>query len=187
MSIDNNASKQKQSVRWLWLAVAAVVLVVLSAVGRFFVIPLIYPSSLPQEKMAQTLVEPPPPPPPPPPVSSSPQPLTKVISGHPASQSPAHLRKVTLSAAVADSLLIQKSIPMYPPIAKAARVSGTVVLHAVISTSGSVINLRVISGPPMLQQAALDAVQKWKYRPYLLNNEPVEFETTVNVIFSLNN
>ena len=74
---------------------------------------------------------------------------------------------------------------MYPPIARAARVSGAVVLHAVISASGSVINLQVISGPPMLQQSALDAVKNWKYRPYLLNNEPVEFETTINVIFIL--
>ena len=75
--------------------------------------------------------------------------------------------------------------PIYPPIAKAARVSGTVVLQATISKTGTIENLRVISGPAMLQQAALDAVKTWRYRPYLLNNEPVEVETTVNVIFSL--
>ncbi len=73
---------------------------------------------------------------------------------------------------------------MYPPIAKAARVSGTVVIQATISKTGTIENLRVISGPAMLQQAAMDAVRAWRYRPYLLNNEPVEVETTVNVIFT---
>jgi protein TonB len=82
-------------------------------------------------------------------------------------------------------MLLQKTIPLYPPIAKAARVSGTVVLQATISKSGTIENLRVISGPAMLQQSALDAVKSWRYRPYLLNNEPVEVETTVNVVFSL--
>jgi protein TonB len=74
---------------------------------------------------------------------------------------------------------------MYPPIAKAARVSGTVVLHAVISTTGSVIELHVVSGPAMLQQSAIDAVKQWKYRPFLLNNQPVEVETTISVIYTL--
>ena len=82
-------------------------------------------------------------------------------------------------------MLIQKTTPVYPPIAKAARVSGTVVLQATISKTGTIQNLRVISGPAMLQQSAMDAVKSWRYRPYLLNNEPVEVETTVNVIFTL--
>jgi len=69
--------------------------------------------------------------------------------------------------------------------AKAARVSGTVVLQATISKTGTIENLRVISGPAMLQQSAMDAVKSWRYRPYLLNNDPVEVETTVNVVFSL--
>jgi len=81
--------------------------------------------------------------------------------------------------------LLQKTIPIYPPIAKAARVSGTVILQATISKTGTIENLRVISGPAMLQQSALEAVKSWRYRPYLLNNEPVEVETTVNVVFSL--
>jgi len=72
-----------------------------------------------------------------------------------------------------------------PPIAKAARVSGTVVIQATISKSGTIENLKVISGPAMLQQSALDAVRSWRYRPYLLNNDPVEVETTINVIFTL--
>jgi protein TonB len=94
-------------------------------------------------------------------------------------------KKVNISAGVAVGMLLQKTTPIYPPIAKAARVSGTVVLQATISKTGTIENLRVISGPAMLQQAALDAVKTWRYRPYLLNNEPVEVETTVNVIFSL--
>jgi protein TonB len=78
---------------------------------------------------------------------------------------------------------MQRTTPAYPPIAKAARVSGTVVLQATIGRDGTVENLRVVSGPAMLQQAALDAVRQWRYRPYLVSNEPVEVETTVNVIF----
>jgi len=94
-------------------------------------------------------------------------------------------KKVNISAGVAQGMLLQKTIPVYPPIAKAARVSGTVVLQATISKSGTIENLRVIGGPAMLQQAAMDAVRQWRYKPYLLNNDPVEVETTVNVIFSL--
>jgi protein TonB len=94
-------------------------------------------------------------------------------------------KKVSISAGVMTGMLIQKTTPVYPPIAKAARVSGTVVLQATISKTGTIENLRVVSGPAMLQQAAMDAVKSWRYRPYLLNNEPVEVETTVNVIFTL--
>jgi protein TonB len=94
-------------------------------------------------------------------------------------------KKINISAGVAVGMLIQKTIPVYPPIAKAARVSGTVVLQATISKNGTIENLRVMSGPAMLQQAAQDAVRQWRYRPYLLNNEPVEVETTVNVVFTL--
>jgi protein TonB len=94
-------------------------------------------------------------------------------------------KKVNISAGVELGLLIQKVTPTYPPIAKAARVQGTVVLQATISKQGTIEDLRVISGPAMLQQAALDAVRQWRYRPYLLNNEPVEVETSVQVIFTL--
>ena len=75
--------------------------------------------------------------------------------------------------------------PAYPAIAKTARVQGQVVLQAEISKDGNIENLRVISGHPLLTQAALDAVKQWKYRPYILNGEPVPVETTVTVIFSL--
>jgi protein TonB len=94
-------------------------------------------------------------------------------------------KKVNISQGVATGLLLQKVQPTYPAIAKAARVQGTVVLQATISKNGSITNLRVQSGPAMLQQSALDAVRNWRYKPYLLNGDPVEVETTVNVVFSL--
>ncbi|HKS74825.1 MAG TPA: energy transducer TonB, partial [Terriglobales bacterium] len=94
-------------------------------------------------------------------------------------------KKVSISAGVEEGLLIQKTQPVYPPIAKAARVQGTVVLQATISKQGTITDLHVVSGPAMLQQSALEAVRTWRYRPYLLNGEPVEVETTINVIYTL--
>jgi protein TonB len=76
--------------------------------------------------------------------------------------------------------------PQYPPLARQARVSGTVKLHAIIAKDGTVQELQVISGHPLLIQAALDAVRQWRYRPTLLNSEPVEVDTTIDVIFTLN-
>jgi protein TonB len=90
-----------------------------------------------------------------------------------------------VSSGVAAGMLIQKTPPVYPPIAKAARVSGTVQLRATISRNGTIKDLHVVSGPPMLQQAAVDAVRSWRYKPYKLSNEPVEVETTIDVVFSL--
>jgi periplasmic protein TonB len=92
----------------------------------------------------------------------------------------------SISQGVALGLLVHKVVPQYPAIGRAVRAEGTVVLQATISKSGTIENLRVVSGPPLLQQAALDAVQQWRYRPYLLNGQPVEVETTVNVEFKLN-
>jgi protein TonB len=92
---------------------------------------------------------------------------------------------VRLSGLVVEGLLIHKTIPVYPRIGVAVRAEGTVVLQAIISKAGTIENLRVVSGPPILEQAAIDAVKTWRYRPYLLDGEPVEVETTVNVIFTL--
>ncbi len=92
---------------------------------------------------------------------------------------------IRVSSAIVAGLLVQKTIPEYPPIAKAAGVQGTVVLEATISKTGTIENLRVTGGPLVLQQTALDAVKTWRYRPYLLNGQPVEVETTVNVVFTL--
>jgi protein TonB len=75
--------------------------------------------------------------------------------------------------------------PPYPVEAKQAGVSGTVVLETLIGTDGKVEELKVVSGPEPLQQAALDTVKTWRYRPYLLNGQPVEVRTTVNVVFTL--
>jgi periplasmic protein TonB len=81
--------------------------------------------------------------------------------------------------------LIRKVQPAYPPLARSARIQGQVVLQAVISRQGSIENLSVVTGHPMLVQAAIDAVRQWRYRPYILNNEPVEVETQITVNFSL--
>lgn len=90
-----------------------------------------------------------------------------------------------ISQGVMEGLLIRKVVPTYPPLARAIGIEGTVVLQASISTSGTIEHLRVVSGPELLQKAALDAVGQWRYRPYLLNGAPVEVETTVNVTFTL--
>jgi protein TonB len=93
-------------------------------------------------------------------------------------------KKVNISAGIAVGLLTKKTAPVYPAIARNAHVSGTVVIQATISRTGSVENLRVVSGPTMLRQSAQDAVKTWRFRPYLLDGEPVEVETTVNVTFA---
>lgn len=82
--------------------------------------------------------------------------------------------------------IINRVQPSYPPLARQTRISGTVRLHAIISKDGTIRELEVINGHPLLQQAALDAVRQWRYQPTLLNGEPVEVDTTIDVIFSLN-
>jgi protein TonB len=81
--------------------------------------------------------------------------------------------------------LIHRVQPEYPPLARQARIQGEVVLHAVISRDGTIENLQVVSGHPMLVQAAVSAVRQWRYRPYYLNGEPMEVETQVTVNFIL--
>jgi periplasmic protein TonB len=92
---------------------------------------------------------------------------------------------IHLSSKLVEGNIVYKSIPQYPAIAKAVGAQGTIVLQAMISKTGTIENLHVISGPPMLQQAAIDAVKTWRYKPYMLNGQAVEVETTVNVIFKL--
>lgn len=94
-------------------------------------------------------------------------------------------RRVNISAGVAQGLLERKVAPEYPSEAMGRGIQGVVVLQALSGTDGKINDLRVISGPPVLQKAALDAVRKWRYRPYLLNGFPVEVMTTINVIFAL--
>jgi protein TonB len=86
---------------------------------------------------------------------------------------------------ISEGNLLRKILPAYPPLARSARIQGQVVLQAVISKQGSIENLRVVAGHPMLVPAAIEAVRQWLYRPYVLNNEPVEVETQVTVNFSL--
>lgn len=94
-------------------------------------------------------------------------------------------QRVKVSAGVTTGLLIRKVQPVYPPLAKQARISGAVVLQAVIGKDGTIQNLKAVSGHPMLIPSALDAVRQWKYKPYYLNGEPVEVDTQVTVNFTL--
>jgi protein TonB len=75
--------------------------------------------------------------------------------------------------------------PIYPPEARRAHVTGIVVLRAVISTEGKITNLTVVSGPEPLRNAALAAVQKWTYSPYLVDGKPASVETTISVNFAM--
>lgn len=90
-----------------------------------------------------------------------------------------------ISAGVAKGQLMVPIQPEYPAIALATRTQGTVVVAATISTEGRIENLRVVSGPPLLVNAAVEAIRQARYRPFLLNGEPVEVETTINVEFTL--
>ena len=94
-------------------------------------------------------------------------------------------QRVRVSQGVSQGLLVKRVQPNYPPLARQARIQGTVVLQAEISKTGDIQNLRLISGHPMLAPAAIEAVKQWKYKPYLLNGEPVEVETQVQVNFTL--
>jgi periplasmic protein TonB len=93
--------------------------------------------------------------------------------------------RVRVSQGVTQGLLIRKVQPTYPPLARQARIQGTVLLAAEISRDGSIENLHLISGHPMLAPAAIEAVKQWKYKPYILNGEPVEVETQITVNFTL--
>jgi protein TonB len=82
--------------------------------------------------------------------------------------------------------LVKKVQPDYPDVAKTARAQGVVLLAAVITKEGRIKDLEVLATPsPLLTAPALDAVKRWEYSPYLLNGEPVEVETIVNVSFAL--
>jgi protein TonB len=105
-----------------------------------------------------------------------------VVSVRPATESKGLLR---VSRGVSEGMLLTPIRPVYPAIAKAARVEGSVVVEAVISRTGTIESLHVVSGPQMLQNAALDAIREARYRPYRLNGEPTEVQTTITVIFHM--
>jgi periplasmic protein TonB len=94
-------------------------------------------------------------------------------------------QRIRISQGVSKGLLVYRIEPTYPPVARLARIQGIVVLTAVIDKDGNIQNLQVVTGHPMLAPAAIDAVKQWRYKPFLLNGQPVGIETTVTVVFSL--
>ena len=94
-------------------------------------------------------------------------------------------KPVRVSSGVEAGMAISMPTPVYPAEARAAKIQGVVVLHAIISKTGEVEDLAVVSGPPMLTASALDAVRQWRYKPYLLNGEPTAVETTITVNYAL--
>jgi protein TonB len=103
----------------------------------------------------------------------------------PAKPKPAPAAPQRIGGNVMAASLIRQPKPSYPPLAKAARVQGTVKFEAEIGKDGTIQNLHLISGPPLLVQAAMQAVQQWQYKPTLLNGEPVVVITTIDVNFTL--
>lgn len=94
-------------------------------------------------------------------------------------------KRIRVGGQVQQARLVNQPKPIYPALARQARIQGTVRLQAIIAKDGSVVELQVLSGHPLLVQAALDAVRQWKYQPTLLNLEPVEVVTTIDVNFVL--
>ena len=105
-----------------------------------------------------------------------------VVPPPPKAAPPARIKQ---GGAVTAASIISQTKPNYPPLARQARIQGTVVLHAIIDKDGKVAQLEVISGHPLLVQSALDAVKQWRYKPTLLNGDPVEVDTTITVTFTM--
>jgi TonB family protein len=103
----------------------------------------------------------------------------------PATETRRPANTVKLPPQSAAGMLVKKVEPVYPLEAKVVRLEGTVVLRAVIDTTGEISSVNAISGPPLLESAAVDAVKQWQYRPYAVNGQPVEVETTIQVVFAL--
>jgi protein TonB len=106
---------------------------------------------------------------------------------HIASPTPPVASKPTFrTSTMLQGSLVRRVEPVYPPLPRAARIQGPVVLAAIISKAGTIEHLQVLSGHPMLVDAALQAVSQWRYRPYVLNGEVIEVETQITVNFKLN-
>src|SRR5437588_9474737 len=108
------------------------------------------------------------------------------MGGAPPPPKPKQTGPLRVGGNVQAARIINRVQPVYPPLARQTRISGTVRLHAIIGKDGTIQQLEVLNGHPLLQQSALDAVRQWRYQPTLLNGEPVEVDTTIDVIFSLN-
>jgi len=106
------------------------------------------------------------------------------IIGGPPPPKPVQTR-IRVGGNVQGAKLIRQIQPIYPQIAKTAHVSGTVLLHAIIAKDGTIQELQYISGPALLMKAAMDAVHEWRYQPTLLNGDPVEVDTQIQVVFTL--
>lgn len=113
-------------------------------------------------------------------ISSSSNPINMVPKLEP-------VKRVRVSQGVTQGMLVRKIEPAYPKLALAARITGVVVLKAVIDRQGGITEAQVVSGHPILVPAAIEAVKQWRYRPYLLNGEPVEVETYITVTFQISN
>jgi protein TonB len=93
--------------------------------------------------------------------------------------------RVRVSSGVSAGLLLKRVNPVYPKTARKKHIQGVVIMSATIDKNGDIANLVVVSGDPTLAKAATEAVQQWKYRPYLLQGQPVEVETQIQVNFTL--
>ena len=94
-------------------------------------------------------------------------------------------KPLNISTGVLTGMLLAPIQPIYPPIARAAGIGGTVIIQATISKTGRIESAHAVSGPAMLQGAAIEAVRNARYRPFLLNGQPTEVETTININFHL--
>ena len=103
----------------------------------------------------------------------------------PKPQPPSATRRIKVGGDVQSALAISRPQPVYPPLARQARIQGVVRLEAIISKTGAIENLKVVQGHTLLIPAAVDAVKQWRYRPTILNGEPVEVITTIEVHFTL--
>lgn len=93
--------------------------------------------------------------------------------------------RIKVGGNVQSASLVRQVQPVYPQIAKTAHVSGTIILHAIIAKDGTIQELQYVSGPALLMKSAMDAVHEWRYKPTMLNGEPVEVDTTIQVVFTL--
>lgn len=113
-------------------------------------------------------------------------PLGGIVSSiAPPPPKPVTPQRIRVGGNVQAASLLRQVQPIYPQIARTAHISGTVLLHAVIAKDGTIQELTYVSGPALLMRSAMDAVREWRYKPTLLNGEPVEVDTTIQVVFSL--
>lgn len=110
---------------------------------------------------------------------------TPVITTRPPIEKPSEPKRVAVGGNVMEAKLVKRVMPVYPPLARQARISGTVRLEGIIARDGHVVNLQVHSGHPLLIAAAVDAVRQWVYRPTLLNGQAVEVIAPIEVHFTL--